>query len=66
MAVDVAERFLDWVSQTQDAEQRKIEMMKVGIRQLEEEVTTFSLISVVQGFFRSVYAVGKGIPRRLK
>lgn len=53
MAVDVAVRFSDWVSQIQDAEQRKVEEMKVRNRQLEniEAVPSSSLIFVVQGFF---------------
>lgn len=49
--MDVAEQFSSWVSQTQDAEQRKVEKMKVGNRQLEMEIPTLPLISVVQGFF---------------
>lgn len=40
MTVDVAGQFSTWVSETQDAEQRKFEEMKVRNRQLK---STFRL-----------------------
>lgn len=50
MAVDVAEQFASWVSQAQDAEQRKVDEMKVRNRQLENVVPAPSLIPLSKDF----------------